>query len=615
MKNIFNKLYFAALIIAAILLFTDSVKAQAYKSEPFQRELGLQIGKLPLTAQGLQRAIQSLVDSGVVYIAYPGIWDTTGVGAIPAGIVIKGWLFGEEVGLVNFDIDDSTGIAAYVEEALIGYATEEYVNTELIDKIDKNYSAYPGIPHPDTDALIPIFQNDTSGVTTVDKLPVSDATQTALNGKQDALVSGTNIKTINSESLLGSGNITIEGTVDTSDFVASKAYVENAINAIPEDSLGITGAEFNTWIDNFRGGTTNQIWKKDSNSDFDGSWVDNTGGSGSLADSQVIQLDMAWIYLNLDTTSSVTFLDSTGAATETSILSYITEVGVNDVVRIATSTGEYRAKSNDVWNDWTSATRIYKDVDSMQVRHTSSISSFTSTDQIITIGGTVDTFTVTTAVSGYTTDSLIYDYIYTSLTAGAVTANEWEDETASIPFTGADGTPTMVADSGVVFNNGDDLWRNSAVISDSVSIEMVIMLSDTTAVNGTWAKVRNGSGMEINSISSDPLYIFGVTGFDGSTHYKTTVYPTPLEGNFVHVAATFDGVSDPKVYFNNVLQDDFGGTAIPNVSTGDVLVLGYGTGSLSPNEIVRLFRVYTKVLTTEEINGNYGWAQSEGLVP
>lgn len=39
---------------------------------------------------------------------------------------------------------------------------------------------------------------------------------TALSGKQETLVSGTNIKTINNESLLGSGNITIEaaGTVD-----------------------------------------------------------------------------------------------------------------------------------------------------------------------------------------------------------------------------------------------------------------------------------------------------------------------------------------------------------------------------------------------------------------
>lgn len=38
----------------------------------------------------------------------------------------------------------------------------------------------------------------------------------AVSGKQDTLISGTNIKTINNESLLGSGNITIEaaGTVD-----------------------------------------------------------------------------------------------------------------------------------------------------------------------------------------------------------------------------------------------------------------------------------------------------------------------------------------------------------------------------------------------------------------
>jgi hypothetical protein len=42
--------------------------------------------------------------------------------------------------------------------------------------------------------------------------PVSTATQSALDGKQVTLVSGTNIKTINNESLLGSGNITISGS-------------------------------------------------------------------------------------------------------------------------------------------------------------------------------------------------------------------------------------------------------------------------------------------------------------------------------------------------------------------------------------------------------------------
>lgn len=39
--------------------------------------------------------------------------------------------------------------------------------------------------------------------------PVSTATQTALNAKQDTLVSGTHIKTINNNSLLGSGNLQI----------------------------------------------------------------------------------------------------------------------------------------------------------------------------------------------------------------------------------------------------------------------------------------------------------------------------------------------------------------------------------------------------------------------
>ena len=47
--------------------------------------------------------------------------------------------------------------------------------------------------------------------------PISTATQTALNAKQATLVSGTNIKTINGDSLLGSGDITISGGSGISD--------------------------------------------------------------------------------------------------------------------------------------------------------------------------------------------------------------------------------------------------------------------------------------------------------------------------------------------------------------------------------------------------------------
>ena len=43
--------------------------------------------------------------------------------------------------------------------------------------------------------------------------PISSATQTALDAKQATLVSATNIKTINSTTILGSGNIAVEPTI------------------------------------------------------------------------------------------------------------------------------------------------------------------------------------------------------------------------------------------------------------------------------------------------------------------------------------------------------------------------------------------------------------------
>ena len=70
------------------------------------------------------------------------------------------------------------------------------------------------------------------------------ATKTELATKQDTLVSGTNIKTINGNSLLGSGNITIEGggNVDLSDY-----YTKSQTNALVNPKLSqvtLTQAEY-----------------------------------------------------------------------------------------------------------------------------------------------------------------------------------------------------------------------------------------------------------------------------------------------------------------------------------------------------------------------------------
>ena len=72
--------------------------------------------------------------------------------------------------------------------------------------------------------------------------PVSTATQTALNAKQDTLVSGTNIKTVNSTSLLGSGDIAISASAawgGITGTLSSQTDLQSALDA-KEDT--ITGA-------------------------------------------------------------------------------------------------------------------------------------------------------------------------------------------------------------------------------------------------------------------------------------------------------------------------------------------------------------------------------------
>ena len=67
--------------------------------------------------------------------------------------------------------------------------------------------------------------------TKADKTEIPDvstfATKTELNAKQDTLVSGTNVKTVNNESILGEGNITIEGGMDeNTELLISSALVD-----------------------------------------------------------------------------------------------------------------------------------------------------------------------------------------------------------------------------------------------------------------------------------------------------------------------------------------------------------------------------------------------------
>ena len=64
------------------------------------------------------------------------------------------------------------------------------------------------------DLLVTVdIANDLTKKIKLENLPTSIATTVALATKQDTLVSGTNIKTVNSTSLVGSGNVAVQPTL------------------------------------------------------------------------------------------------------------------------------------------------------------------------------------------------------------------------------------------------------------------------------------------------------------------------------------------------------------------------------------------------------------------
>lgn len=61
-----------------------------------------------------------------------------------------------------------------------------------------------------------------------------------VDSKQDTLVSGTNIKTINNQSLLGSGNITISGSMTKAEILSALGYEETNLTLTDTDGNSVT---------------------------------------------------------------------------------------------------------------------------------------------------------------------------------------------------------------------------------------------------------------------------------------------------------------------------------------------------------------------------------------
>lgn len=98
------------------------------------------------------------------------------------------------------------GKDGYTPQKGVDYFTDEDIASLNIPSVDQTYT--------------PESENAQSG----------KAVAEAINSKQDTLISGTNIKTINGNSILGNGNISIEGG-SSSSIIVDQTYSPNSENA------------------------------------------------------------------------------------------------------------------------------------------------------------------------------------------------------------------------------------------------------------------------------------------------------------------------------------------------------------------------------------------------
>lgn len=90
----------------------------------------------------------------------------------------------------------------------------------------------------------------TSSVNNLTNYYTKTSIDSSLGSKQDSLVSGTNIKTINNESILGSGNITISAASVNDSYSTSttEPYSSNYVNSLNTYST-TEEVKIGTWID------------------------------------------------------------------------------------------------------------------------------------------------------------------------------------------------------------------------------------------------------------------------------------------------------------------------------------------------------------------------------
>lgn len=146
---------------------------------------------------------------------------------------------------IEYSVEDSNFADGYYNNVIEGN-TEYYVDLN-INPFD-NYYTKEEIDEK-LDAIVAGGEIDLSNYykkSEVDNLLLAKADKSELSTKQDQLISGTNIKTINNQSILGGGNIEIQASTDLSNYYtkeecnstfATVSQMENKVDKVEGKSL------------------------------------------------------------------------------------------------------------------------------------------------------------------------------------------------------------------------------------------------------------------------------------------------------------------------------------------------------------------------------------------
>lgn len=249
------------------------------------------------------------------------------------------------------------------------------------------------------------------------------------------------------------------------------------------------------------------------------------------------------------TPNPFTFTDINGATQSTQYVSNtITISGITSSVPVTTSGGgEYEKNSSGIW---TASPGTAVNGDTFRVRITSSASANTAVNQVLTVGGVSDTYTVTTAAVDTTPDAFGWATVY-----GA---------TPSSPYTSSDAvTVSGINAAAAISIVGGTYSKNGAAFTAAAG----------TVVAGDTVRVALTTSASFSTTNTATVTIGGVAGtYDVVTRAADT---TPDAFTFTDVAGATPA---PAVYTSNQIT-------VAGIEAAAALTFGVSGGTVHEYQI------------------------------